>query len=71
MAYGRSAPFIDKLKGLIKPEDFADGIYSEVAKLVFEEYEKGGKVIPAKIISCFEMHRTTVTGGGYFKRRSS
>jgi len=32
----------------------AVGIYSEVAKLIFEEYDKGGKVIPAKIISCFE-----------------
>ena len=48
------AAIYDKLKGFIKPEDFSEGIYSEVAKLIFEEYDKGGKVIPAKIISCFE-----------------
>lgn len=43
-----------KLKPLLKPEDFADGIYTDVAKLIFEEYDKAGEVIPAKIISCFE-----------------
>ena len=44
----------NKLKTLLKPEDFADGIYTDVAKLVFEEYDKAGEAIPAKIISCFE-----------------
>jgi DNA primase len=44
----------DKLKGLLKPEDFADGIYADVAKLVFDEFEKAGEVLPAKIISCFQ-----------------
>ncbi len=48
------AHLYNKLKALLKPEDFADGIYTEVAKLVFEEYEKTGEVIPAKIISCFQ-----------------
>jgi len=43
-----------KLKNIIRPEDFTDGIYFEVAKLVFEEYEKGYSVEPAKIIGCFE-----------------
>ncbi|TAH71183.1 MAG: DNA primase [Anaerolineaceae bacterium] len=45
---------LDKLKPLLKIEDFADGIYTDVAKLVFEEYDKAGEVIPAKIISCFQ-----------------
>ena len=44
----------NKLKTLLKPEDFADGIYTDVAKLVFEEYDKANEVIPAKIISCFQ-----------------
>lgn len=44
----------DKLKTLLKPEDFTDGIYKDVAKLVYEEYDKAGEVIPAKIISCFD-----------------
>lgn len=48
------AHLYNKLKALLKPEDFADGIYTDVAKLVFDEYEKTGEVIPAKIISCFQ-----------------
>lgn len=48
------ASIFNKLKGIIKPEDFADGIYADVARLVFEEYEKSGIVVPAKIISCFD-----------------
>jgi DNA primase len=44
----------DKIKGLLGPEDFADGIYKDVAALVFEQYEKERGVNPAKIISCFE-----------------
>jgi DNA primase len=43
-----------RLKEFLKPEDFAEGIYTDVAKLVFEEYEKADEVIPAKIISCFQ-----------------
>lgn len=44
----------NKLKPLLKPEDFADGIYRDVAKLVFGEYDNGNEVLPAKIISCFQ-----------------
>jgi DNA primase len=44
----------DIMKGLLGPEDFADGIYKDVAALVFEQYEKEHSVNPAKIISCFE-----------------
>lgn len=43
-----------KIKSIIKPEDFSDGIYAQVVKLVFDEYEKGNKVEPAKIIGYFE-----------------
>lgn len=44
----------EKIKGLLGPEDFTDGIYKEVAVLVFDQYEKEHSVIPAKIISCFQ-----------------
>ena len=44
----------DKIKGILSPEDFTDGIYNEVAVLVFDQYEKEHSVIPAKIINCFQ-----------------
>ncbi|MHB8130485.1 MAG: DNA primase [Mobilitalea sp.] len=43
----------DKIKGILSPEDFTEGIYNEVAVLVFDQYEKEHSVIPAKIINCF------------------
>jgi len=44
----------DKIKGLLGPADFTEGIYNEVAVLVFDQYEKEHSVIPAKIINCFQ-----------------
>lgn len=44
----------NKIKGLLGPEDFTDGIYNQVAVLVFDQYEKEHSVIPAKIINCFQ-----------------
>lgn len=44
----------DKIKGILGPEDFTEGIYKEVAALVFDQYEKEGAVNPAKIINCFQ-----------------
>jgi DNA primase len=44
----------EKIKGLLGPEDFTEGIYKEVARLVFDQYEKEQTVNPAKIINCFE-----------------
>lgn len=44
----------DQMKELIAPEDFTEGIYEAVARLVFDQYEKEHIVIPAKIINCFE-----------------
>jgi DNA primase len=44
----------EKIKGLLGPEDFTEGIYKEVARLVFDQYEKEQTVNPAKIITCFE-----------------
>jgi DNA primase len=44
----------DKIKGFLGPEDFTEGIYKEVADLVFDQYQKEHSVIPAKIINCFQ-----------------
>lgn len=44
----------EKIKGFLTPEDFTEGIYQEVARMVYEQYEKNHNVEPAKIISCFE-----------------
>ncbi len=44
----------DKIKDVLSPEDFTEGIYKEVAALVFGQFEKEGAVNPAKIISFFE-----------------
>ena len=44
----------EKIKGFIQPFDFTEGIYHEVAELVFEQYEKEHKVIPARIINNFQ-----------------
>ncbi len=44
----------EKLKGIISPNDFKEELYHQVAEMMFEQYEKEGMVIPAKIINCFE-----------------
>lgn len=44
----------EKLKGILNPTDFTEGIYKEVASLVFEQYEKEHTVHPAKIINYFQ-----------------
>lgn len=43
-----------KVKGIVTPEDFTDGFYYEAAKEVFEQYEKEGKVTPARILNRYE-----------------
>ncbi len=43
-----------RLRGFLTPEDFSEGIYRDVASLVYEGYEKTGEVEPARIISCFQ-----------------
>lgn len=44
----------DVIRGLINPEDFTEGLYHKVARMLFEQYETEKKVNPAKIISYFE-----------------
>ncbi|BCJ93348.1 DNA primase [Anaerocolumna cellulosilytica] len=44
----------DKIQGIIKPEDFTEELYKEVAQMVFEQYKTEHTVTPAKIINRFE-----------------
>lgn len=48
------AGLYEKIKDFLTQEDFVEGIYREVARLVYEQYEKEQHVDPAKIISCFQ-----------------
>ena len=43
-----------RIKGIITPEDFSSGFCRTVAEMVFDQFEQGGEVNPAKIINHFE-----------------
>ncbi|MCR5530395.1 MAG: DNA primase [Lachnospiraceae bacterium] len=45
---------IAKVKPFLSPDDFDEGTYRDVARILFEQYEKTGKVDPSGIISRFE-----------------
>lgn len=44
----------EKIKGIITPKDFTEDLYKQAAELLFEQYEREGKVTPAKILNHFE-----------------
>ncbi|MEG1458121.1 MAG: DNA primase, partial [Acetivibrio sp.] len=44
----------EKIKGIITAADFKEELYEKVAKMLFEQYEEGGTVTPAKILNQFE-----------------
>ncbi len=44
----------EKIKGIITPRDFTEDLYKQAAELLFDQYEKEGKVTPAKILNHFE-----------------
>lgn len=56
----------DKVRDIIGPEDFNEGIYEAAAKLVFEQYDKDKVVLPAKIISCFDSKEEQSTVASLF-----
>lgn len=43
----------EKMKGIITVDDFKDEMYHKVAELVFGQFEKNGKVLPAAILNQF------------------
>lgn len=44
----------ERLRGMIGPEDFTEDFYRNVAGMVFSQYDRQKKVVPANIISQFE-----------------
>lgn len=56
----------EKLKNVITPDDFTEGICKEAAHLVFAEYEEDHTVIPAKIINHFESKEEQSEVGALF-----
>lgn len=46
--------WFDTLKGIISAEDFTEEFYHGVAKEVFEQYEREGRVNPARILNRYE-----------------
>lgn len=60
------------IKEYIAPEDFTEGIYAQVAKVLFEQFQESGMANPAKIVTMFsendeqsqvaEIFNTNVTG---------
>lgn len=44
----------EKIKGIITPSDFTMDLYKQAASMLFEQYEKDGTVVPAKIMNYFE-----------------
>ncbi len=44
----------EKIKGIITPADFTEDLYKQAAELLFSQYNKEGKVTPAKILNHFE-----------------
>lgn len=44
----------EKIKGIIRPDDFKEPLYAQVANMLFKQYEQEHRVNPAKIINYFE-----------------
>lgn len=56
----------EKLKGIIAPRDFTEELYHTVAEMMFEQYEKEGKVNSARIVSQFETEEEQRTAAALF-----
>lgn len=44
----------EKLKGIISADDFFEPVYHDIAKGLFDQYEKEGKVTPAVILNHYQ-----------------
>lgn len=44
-----------KIRNILKPDDYIEEIYKKLAKIIDDFYEKNIKIMPANLISCFEM----------------
>lgn len=52
--FAKEPVLLERVKGILTAEDFTDAFYREVAKEVFEQYEKEGTVTPARILNRYE-----------------
>ncbi len=58
---------LGRVKGIITAEDFSDAFYYEVAKEVFEQYEKEGTVTPARILNRYETKEEQIKAAELFQ----
>ncbi len=58
----------EKTKGIVTTEDFVDEPYHQVAEMIYSQYESGGKVEPAVIISRYESKEEQSLVAGIFNR---
>ncbi|NLC17894.1 MAG: DNA primase [Clostridiales bacterium] len=56
----------EKVKDFLTPEDFVEGIFRDVAEMVYEQYERDRSVDPAKIISQFSDKEEQATVAAIF-----
>ncbi|MGN0505555.1 MAG: DNA primase [Lachnospiraceae bacterium] len=56
-----------RVKGIITPEDFSEGFFKSIARMVFEQYEQEGTVSPARIINYFEDKEEQTKAAGLFQ----
>ena len=67
--YVNRPELFEKLKDIIGPDDFVEILYHSVAIMLFDQYEKEGKVTPAKVISQFADTEEQAEEASLFKAR--
>jgi DNA primase len=58
----------EKIKDIIRAEDFVDEPYHKVAEMIYNQYESQGKVEPAAIISRYESKEEQSEVAGIFNK---
>ena len=59
----------ERIRGILGPKDFTEGFFREMAEMVFGQYESGGRVQPAGLISRFENKEEQVQAAEMFSAR--
>lgn len=59
-----------KIKDSICADDFMEGLYRDIANAVFEQYEQGDSLIPAKIINRFETKEEQTEAASMFQSKT-
>lgn len=58
----------EKIKDVVGPRDFVEEPYGEIAAMIYEQYDKKGKVEPANIISRYESREEQTLVAGIFNK---